>query len=528
LSAAPVSTSGTLLHQFLAAQAEARPDHELLVLHEPGAARLSYADVYAAANRTGRLLRACGVAAGDRVAILAHNGREYVAAWFGALAIGAIAVPVNVATDAGSLGEVIRGAGAKVLVVGPRLERVVVAAGAWLAEAGLGTILTVGAPAARQALATAVPGANVVPLSDADGLGGGAIAGVAVTEDDPAAIIFTSGSTGRPRGATLTHKAMVANTRSIVSYLGLGGDDRVLVVLPFHYVYGKSLLSTATAAGATLVVENRFQYPATALETAEKERVTGLAGVPSTFAILVHKAGLANRALPDLRWVTQAGGGMSPALTRALVGALPGKRIFVMYGATEASARLAYLPPEELAGAVGSIGRAIPGVELTVRREDGGVCGVDEVGELFARGDNLMRGYWNAPEETAAVLGEHGYATGDLARVDGAGLIWLVGRKKDLLKVAGHRVAAKEIEDAIAEHPAVAEVAVIGVPDELLGDKLEAHVVLRADATLDATALGAFLKDRVAGYKIPDQVVVRADLPRSSAGKVQKDKLRAP
>jgi long-chain acyl-CoA synthetase len=497
------------------------------VLHEPGAARLGYGEVAATARRVGRLLRDCGVRPGDRVAILAHNGIEYVSAWFGALMLGAIAVPLNVATDPGSLAKVVAGAGARVVVVGPRLERVVVAAGERLAAAGVTTIVTAGAPAARQAIATAAAGVAVIPIGDAAGLSADELAPAGeVDEHAPAAIIYTSGSTGTPRGATLSHRALVANTRSIVSYLGLSGDDRVLVVLPFHYVYGKSLLSTATAVGATLVIENRFQYPATALETAVRERVTGLAGVPSTFAILVHRAGLAGRALPDLAWVTQAGGGMSPALTRELIAALPGKRIHVMYGATEASARLARLPPDELADAIGSIGRAIPGVELTVRRDDGTACDVDEVGELFARGDNLMSGYWNDPEETARVLGPHGYATGDLARRDAADRLWLVGRKKDLLKVGGHRVAAKEIEDAIADHPAVSEVAVIGVPDELLGDKLHAFVVVREGHTLDAQALGAFLKDRVAAYKIPDVVEVRADLPRSSAGKVQKDRLR--
>jgi len=511
------------VHHLLEAQARERPDHELLVLHEPGAARLTYAQVEAAAHRTARLLRDCGVSQGDRVAILAHNGIEYVAAWFGALALGAIAVPVNVATDPVSLGHVVADSGARVLVVGPRLERVVVAAGERIAA--LATIVTAGAPAARQAIATAVIGTSVVPLADADGLPAGPL-DAAIDDTDPAAIIYTSGSTGRPRGATLTHRALVTNTRSIVTYLGLAADDRVLVVLPFHYVYGKSLLTTATAVGATLVIENRFQYPATALDTCEREACTGLAGVPSTFAILVHRAGLGARALPALRWVTQAGGGMSPALTRALIAALPGRRIHVMYGATEASARLAHLPPEELGEAIGSIGRAIPDVELTVRGPDGTPCAVDEVGELFARGDNLMTGYWNDPDETARVLGPHGYATGDLARRDAADRLWLVGRTKDLLKVGGHRVSAREIEDAIAEHPLVMEVAVIGVPDELLGDRLQAFVVLRGGEALDATALGAFLKDRIAGYKIPDVIEFRADLPRNAAGKVMKNQLR--
>jgi long-chain acyl-CoA synthetase len=198
-----------------------------------------------------------------------------------------------------------------------------------------------------------------------------------------------------------------------------------------------------------------------------------------------------------------------------------------MYGATEASARLSYLPPDELAGAIGSIGRPIPGVELTVRRADETECAVDEIGELCARGANIMQGYWNDPEETARALGPHGYRTGDLARRDAAGRFWLEGRKKDMLKVGGHRVAAREIEDAILEHPDVHEVAVLGIPDELLGDKLRAFVVAREGAAVDAAALGLFLKDRLPGYKIPDRFDLRSELPKNESGKIMKEALRA-
>ena len=183
---------------------------------------------------------------------------------------------------------------------------------------------------------------------------------------------------------------------------------------------------------------------------------------------------------------------MSPALTRQVMAAMGSRRLFVMYGATEASARLSFVPPSELPGAVGSIGRAIPNVELTVRRPDGEPCAVDEVGELFARGSNIMSGYWNDPEETARVLGPYGYRTGDLARCDAEERLWLVGRARDMLKVGGHRVSAKEIEDAILEHDAVHECAVIGVPDEILGDRLRAFVVLKTEAAVDANGLGLF------------------------------------
>jgi long-chain acyl-CoA synthetase len=487
-----------LVHELLEATARRTPHREALVT---GEVRLTWAELAAAAWRVARLLGERGVRRGDRVALLAHNGVEYVAAYYGALAAGAIAVPLNTAADPGSIAGQVADSGSALLLCGPRLERL-------LARAALPV------PVVAIGEAAALPGEPPAPRVPAIDL-------------DAASIIYTSGSTGRPRGATLSHGNLLANVRSILAYLGLTGDDRVLAILPFHYVYGKSVLNTAVAAGATVVVENRFQYPNVALDTLERERCTGLSGVPSTFAILMDRSNFAERRLEHLRWVTQAGGGMSPALTRRLLGALGERRLFVMYGATEAAARLSYVPPEELPACVGSIGRAIPNVELTVRRPDGSQCAVDEVGELTARGANVMVGYWNDPEETARALGPHGYRTGDLARRDAAGRFWLVGRKQDMLKVGGHRVSAREIEDAILEHPGVSEAAVIGVPDELLGDRLVAFVVPRAPGAVDAPGLGRFLKDRLAGYKIPGAIELRDDLPRNAAGKVMKEQLGA-
>ena len=511
------------LHDVLFSTAARVPDRVALVAHDPDGGRWTYAEVAAAATAMAAQLVELGVAPGDRVARMAHNGLAWVAGFFGALAAGAVAVPINTAADPKSLVHYVTDCGATALVIGARVERVVAQAGAELGA------LTIVAPAAiAPRLAGALPAARVVAAATP----GGAAPTVAVAPAARAAIIYTSGSTGRPRGAVLRHANVVANVRSILGYLELGDDERSLALLPFYYVYGLSVLTTTFAVGGAVIVENRFQYPTTALDTLARERVTGISGVPSTYAILMHKTDFAARlasGLPELRWLTQAGGGMSPTLTRGVLAAIGPRRLFVMYGATEASARLAYLPPRELREqpeALGSIGRAIPDVTLTVRGPDGAPCAVDEPGELFAEGPNLMEGYWNDPAETARVLGPHGYRTGDLARVDAAGRFWLVGRARDLLKVGGHRVSAKEIEDAIAEHPAVIECAVIGVPDELLGDRLRAFVVADDGSGLDAAALGAFLKDRLPGYKIPTQIDLRAALPKNPSGKIMKEALR--
>jgi acyl-CoA synthetase (AMP-forming)/AMP-acid ligase II len=491
-----------LVHQFLEASAQRRPEHVFLV-HE--AERASYGEVEAAANRVARALVGLGVARGDRVALLAQNSRFYVESYYGILKAGAIAVPLNTAADAATLAKLLAGCGAKLLVCGPRLERLAGAACAAVSGCRLSTAAE---------LATASASESPEPLA------------LPLSGSDTASIIYTSGSTGVPQGATLTHGALVANTRSIVSYLELVPEDRVLSLLPFYYVYGKSLLNTHACAGGSLAIENRFLYPNVALDTLEREACTGLSGVPSTFAILLNRSSFAERKMPSLRYVTQAGGAMSPEHTKRLVAALPGRKVFIMYGATEAGARLSYLPPERVLEKLGSIGIAIPGVELRVLDPAGRELPPGEVGELVARGPNLMTGYWGDPESTARALDAHGYHTGDLAYRDADGFFFITGRSKDIIKAGAHRISAKEIEEAIAALPEVHETAVIGVPDEILGEKIKAFVVLREGAAVTGDDLAKSLRAKLPAYKLPAEIALVADLPKNESGKIMKRELR--
>ena len=257
---------------------------------------------------------------------------------------------------------------------------------------------------------------------------------------DLAAIIYTSGSTGVPRGVMLSHLNIRSNTESIIEYLHLTSADRVMCVLPFYYVYGLSLLHTHIAVGGSLIVDTRFAFPNVVLKSMQDHQATGFAGVPSTFALLMHRSNLTKMAFPSLRYVTQAGGGMPPARIREWLEKGPRARFYVMYGATEASARLTYLEPEDLERKLGSIGRAIPNVEMLVVNDDEKSRAPGEVGELVARGSNISRGYWNAAEETAERFGPQGYRTGDLGYADAEGFLYLVGRKHDMIKVGAHRV----------------------------------------------------------------------------------------
>jgi len=506
-----------LVHHFLSHAAQERPDSPFLV-HE--GRTTSYGEIEAASNRLARALLSNGLARGDRVGLSARNSRFYVECYYAILKAGGIAVPLNAGDDGAALARSLRSCEARMLIAGSRVEQ---AANDAIAA---GTSLELLALQTGEAIPASLSGVRVLACDDACAAESAEPpAGPPLTDLDVASIIFTSGSTGTPLGATLSHLNIVSNTRSIVEYLGLTAADRMLAVLPFHYVYGKSLLNTHAAAGATVVIENRFLYPNTALDSLENEACTGLAGVPSTFAILVNRSNLADRELPQLRYVTQAGGPMSPELTRRLMEAIPGKRVVVMYGATEASARLSYLDPDELPRKIGSIGKAIPNVELRVLREDGSKAEVGEVGEIVARGSNIMSGYWGNPEATAEVLDEHGYHTGDLARRDEEGFFYIAGRKRDFIKAGAHRISALEIEHAIAELPEIHEVAVIGVPDEILGEKIKAFVVFREGFEADPLALEKTLKKKLA-HKAPTEIEIRDDLPKSAAGKIMKQALR--
>jgi acyl-CoA synthetase (AMP-forming)/AMP-acid ligase II len=335
-----------------------------------------------------------------------------------------------------------------------------------------------------------------------------------------AAIMYTSGTTGAPKGVALGHGNFAANTDAILDYLQLGPADRMVSVLPFHYAYGASLLHTHIAAVASLVLEPNLVFPHAVVDTIERSCATGFSGVPSTFALLLDRGVLQGRRLDSLRYVTQAGGAMSPAQAERLRRALPSARLFVMYGQTEATARLTYLPPEHLDARPGSVGRALRGVEIEIRGEEGRVLAPGHDGEVWVRGGNVMAGYWNDPVATAAVLRDGWLRTGDVGRVDADGYLYLAGRRSDIIKTGAHRVHPLEIEEALLELPWVAEVAVTGVDDPVLGQVIKAHVV--ASGAGDANAVRAHCRARLAPHKVPRLVEFVPSLPKTLSGKIHR------
>lgn len=341
------------------------------------------------------------------------------------------------------------------------------------------------------------------------------------SKNNVAVILFTSGSTARPKGVMLTHYNLCYNTNSIIEYFKLSSEDRIEVVLPFYYCFGTSLLHTHLRVGGSLVINNKFMFPESVLDDIDEYKCTGFAGVPSNYQILLRKSSIKNRDLPNLRYVAQAGGRLPDNFIKELKQTLAEVEIFIMYGQTEATARLSYLPPNMLNEKFGSIGKGIPGTKLKVIDKEGNEVKAGEIGEVVASGGNIMKGYFNDEKETNKVL-RNGYLyTGDLATVDEDGYIYIVAREKQIIKSGGNRISPKEIENTIIQIPSVIEAAVIGITDDILGEAVKAFVVLDNEAlNVDEKYIIDYCKDSLPSYKVPKYVVFLYELPKNSSGKV--------
>jgi len=520
-------THSKLVHDFLTDSASRDPEKK--AFFSLGQWH-TYGQLEERANQLARLLVEFGLKKGQRVALFLENSPEYVITYYGILKAGGITVALNTESTADDIAYIARDCCVRFLVTGPRLfPRIPILA----VDAAPGESQMQECPLERVFLwsgqkTVGAEGERSSPILLPEALSGGPTATSTQGIDlDVASIVYTSGSTGKPRGATLSHLNIVSNTRSIVDYLGLTSDDRIMVVLPFHYIYGKSLLNTHFFVGGSVVVDNRFLYPNVILQTMREQEVTGFAGVPSTFTILLSRSNLKSSKFPSLRYITQAGGAMAPSVQKDVAEAFSPARLFIMYGATEASARLSYLDPADLTHKWGSIGKAIPNVELYVADQNGNPMPAGEKGEIVARGSNLMSGYWNHPEETEKVLKNGLYFTGDIGRMDDEGFLYVIGRSKDMIKIGGNRVSAKEIEEALHEHPAVIEAAVIGIPDDVLGEAPKAFIVVKKGSGENIIGeLPNFLQGHLALYKIPKLYEIRDSLPKNDSGKILKLKLK--
>ncbi len=439
-----------------------------------------------------------GVPPGSRIAILGENSAFWIAAYLAALH-RYVAVPLSTKQPAAELARLVAWVGCAAVLVDRRHEK--------RFEGAFGDLPRV-TEAALESSAAEWPASN--PDPDAD-----------------AALMFTSGTTARPKAVRITHRNLRANTESIISYLDLVSDDRMLVVLPFFYCYGASLLHTHLRVGGSVALCNTFAFPETALEMIERTNCTGLAGVPSTFQLLLRASGFRGRPLPSLRLIQQAGGKLPPVLIEELVAAQPQARVFVMYGQTEATARLSYLPPEMLPVKLGSIGRGIPGVELRVVDENGNQVGAGVTGEIVATGENIFPGYLDDPEATRGKFVGTAMRTGDLAFADEDGFIFIVDRLADFIKTWGYRVSSQEVEGAALRLTELVSAAAVGIPDDDAGEAIVLVAVRRPGSHLTQDDVASHLRSCLAKHMVPRRILFVETLPLNDSGKLDKSRIRA-
>jgi len=347
---------------------------------------------------------------------------------------------------------------------------------------------------------------------------------------DLAALVYTSGSTGNPKGVMLSHQNMVFTQGSLVEYLRLDATDRILNVLPLAFDYGLYQALMAVHLGATLVLERTFAFPAAIVKRVVDEGVTVFPGVPTVFATLLALHRNAPIGMPSVRRFTNTAAHLPDDYVPGLLEMSPGALVYKMYGLTECK-RVCFLEPELVLDKPMSVGKAIPGTETYLIGEDGAEVPSGDTGTLYVRGPHVMLGYWNLPAETEHMLkpgkypGEHVLCTHDFFRKDEDGFLYFMGRSDDIIKSRGEKVSPVEVENALAAVPGVREVAVIGVPDELLGQAIRAFVVLDDGASFTEQAFKREAMLRLEGFMVPRDVQFVTDLPKTVTGKVRKKSL---
>jgi long-chain acyl-CoA synthetase len=517
-----------LVSEFLEDSADRFPEKVALV---DGHRRLTYLELEEQSNRLAQALLGLGLGKQDRAAVFLEPSAEAVISIFGVLKAGGVFLVIHPQVKPQKLAFILDDCQARVLLTDgsraeqladirkkcPTLAAVVVAAGRTEPSSARPRSEEANGWADYDVLLRAHPPSRPARRC---------------IDIDLASLIYTSGTTGRPKGVMLTHLNMVSAASSIIEYLENTPGDIILNVLPLSFDYGLYQVLMAFKFGGTVVQERSFLYPYKIIDLLLSEKITGFPIVPTIAAILLRLRDLKDHDFSHLRYVTNTAQALPPRMITQLQKVFPKTRIYSMYGLTECK-RVSYLPPEELSRRPASVGKAMPNTEVYLVDEAGlRIAEPDRRGELVVRGANVMKGYWNLPEETERVLkagpisGEKVLYTGDFFRLDGEGFLYFMGRKDDIVKVAGERVSPKEVENELHEIEGVSEAAVIGVPDEILGQALKAFVVLKPGFALSGQDIIRRLAGRLEGFKVPKFVVFKDELPRSQHGKVSKSELK--
>jgi long-chain acyl-CoA synthetase len=460
---------------LLRASVDRSPD--ALAVAEVGGERLSYGALWDRAARVAGGLLASGVARGDRVALRLANGTDWALGFWGIQLAGAVAVPVNTRFTASEVDYVVSDSGAAVTIDGA---------------------LPDGDPHAEQDLA----------------------------QDELAAIFYTSGTTGFPKGAMTSHANFLANSENAVRCQDLprDGDVRTLINVPLFHVTGcnSQLIPVLELGGTVFVLPDALDLEGF-LGTVAAEGVNLLVSVPAIYHALIAHPKFAGSDTSGVRWLAYGGAPIAESLVARIKDAFPSARVGNGFGLSETSSLTSFLPHEEAADHADSVGFAMPCVDIAIADPDP----ERGTGELLVRGQNVVGGYWNKPDETAAAFEDGWLHTGDVGRIDEAGLLYIVDRVKDMINRGGENVYSIEVESALAGAPGVGEAAVLGVPDDMMGEKVGAVIVPAQGGELDIQAVLAHARERLADFKVPQYVALREEpLPRNPGGKVVKATLR--
>jgi len=509
----------------------ARPDAEAVV--EPGR-RVTYRELGELVSTSTRAMLATGVGPGDRVAIWAPNCSGWIVAALGAQSAGAALVPINTRWKGAEAAYVLSASKAVVLVttvgfldmdtVGmlraagtplPHLRRIVLLDGSASAEKA-----SEGVDVERwHTFATRAE--EITPSAASERQ-------QSVRPTDTSDILFTSGTTGRPKGVIMSHGQTVRQFREWCEFAGLRPEDRYLIVNPFFHMFGyKAGWLASLLQGATIVPVPAFDVPQV-LSLVAKERITVFPGAPTIYRSILDHPDRAAFDLHTLRVAVTGAADIPVELIREMRAKLPFRSILTGYGLTEAGTCTGSRPDDDAETIATTAGRAMAGLEIIIADSDGQEAERGATGELLVRGYSVMQGYLDDPEATAAAIDGRGFLhTGDLATMDDRGYVRIVGRSKDMLIVGGFNVYPAEVENTLLAHDAIAQVAVIGVPDERMGEVAMAYVVPASGQSVDPDAIIGWARERLANYKVPRYMVAVAELPINAAGKVVKDELRA-
>ncbi len=477
------------------------------------------------ADRVFRLVDAMkhqfGLDRGDRFAVLAKNSHAYLELYHAAFLGGGVINPLNLRLSASELAYIIKDSGADTIFFDQHFAELLNQSANAATDFPIRNRILIGAGDAacdahyEEVLHAASP--DIPPEPE---------------EEDPVVLMYTGGTTGLPKGVVLTQRAEILNLyHGRIARPGLGADTVAMIQTPmFHIASMGTLLSTYAVGGTTVLVPG-FE-PELVMSEIERNAVTSTLMVPTMVGMLMRHPGFAPERLASLRQLTYGASPMQAVLLDRLLSTFPELELYQGYGMTESSAVLTNLSPaDHRAGGdrLKSVGRAVTGVELAIQDDAGNLLPTGQIGEVCAKGGNFMTEYWNKPEATQEVFRNGWYHTGDAGYFDGAGYLFLVDRVKDMIISGGENIYSAEVENAIASHPLVQQVAVIGIPDERWGEAVHAIIVTDKEAKIEADAIIDHARTRIAGFKVPKSVEFRHEpLPLSGAMKVLKRDLRAP